>query len=321
MTSAPHDCDYYEVGRENIRQFARAVQDFHPAHWDERAARALGYPTLIAPVTFASSTGTLAQRSMLRDVLAGRPPSRLLYVEQEIRVHRPTLAGDRLYWDVTLDSVHPTDGGDLMVVTTTISERHAGPVQTVHTTLLERPTAESVHAAEAVAMKDISAPIADVTAASAAEIPAPRFSAAHVTTFAPPSPILLAGRNFPSRTVRLARGDLVNYAGISGDNNPIHWNDTVARAAGLPGVAAHGMLTMGIGAAYLTSALETPCWAGTYAVQFANPVHLGEIRPAQLTYTARVRTVDNYTATITLTAQADGRPVFTRATATIALPE
>ncbi len=46
--------DHYEVGREKIREFARAVQDPHPAHWREDAAAALGYDALIAPLTFPS---------------------------------------------------------------------------------------------------------------------------------------------------------------------------------------------------------------------------------------------------------------------------
>ncbi|MEC3915602.1 FAS1-like dehydratase domain-containing protein [Nocardia sp. CDC160] len=304
-----HTDDYYAVGRENIRQFARAVQDFHPAHWDEDAARALGYPALVAPVTFASSTGTLAQRSMLRDLLADRAPNRLLYVEQELRVHRPTLAGDRLYWEVTLDSVHPTGTGDLLVVTTTISERDAGPVQTVHTTLLDRPAAELDGSAEALAMEELSAPTASSLPASAKSDaqPTPRSG----TT-------LLAEQHLPQRTFRLARGDLVNYAGVSGDNNPIHWNDTVARAAGLPGVVAHGMLTMGLGASYLTATFGTPDWARTYAVQFASPVHIREAQPARLRYAARVRAVDSQgTATVDLTAHAQDQAAFHHATAII----
>ena len=44
----------------------------------------------------------------------------------------------------------------------------------------------------------------------------------------------------------MTRADLVRYAGASGDLNPIHWSDRVATSVGLPGVIAHGMLTMGL---------------------------------------------------------------------------
>jgi len=44
----------------------------------------------------------------------------------------------------------------------------------------------------------------------------------------------------------VTRADLVRYAGASGDFNPIHWSDRIATSVGLPGVIAHGMLTMGL---------------------------------------------------------------------------
>jgi len=59
----------------------------------------------------------------------------------------------------------------------------------------------------------------------------------------------------PSR-YPVRRSDLVRYAGASGDFNPIHWSDRVARSVGLPGVIAHGMFTMALAA----RALDT--WAG-----------------------------------------------------------
>ena len=306
--------DYYEVGRESIRQFARAVQDFHPAHWDDGAARSRGYRGLIAPVTFASSTGTLAQRTELRDILAEFAPSRLLYVEQELRIHRPVTVGDRLYWDTSVDSVRPTDGGDLIVVRILIIYPDTGPFQTVHTTLLHTRAADAVTAAETVGMESVAvpAPRGPVTAA-----PAPR--PASRPTSAPPA--LLPGQRLASRNYRLARGDLVNFAGISGDNNPIHWNDAVARAAGLADVAAHGMLTMGIGSSFLTSCFDNPCWTVEYTVQFSSPVYIAAHEPARLVIAGQVRSIDDRrgTSTVALTATAGGQPVFRRAVATIGI--
>ena len=59
------------------------------------------------------------------------------------------------------------------------------------------------------------------------------------------------GELLPEKSVTLTRGNLANYAGVSGDPNPIHFSDEVARLAGLPDVVAHGMLSMGIGAGYV----------------------------------------------------------------------
>lgn len=64
------------------------------------------------------------------------------------------------------------------------------------------------------------------------------------------------GDVLPEQTYTVTRADLVRYAGASGDFNPIHWSERVARSVGLPGVIAHGMFTMALAA----RALET--WAG-----------------------------------------------------------
>ncbi len=49
-----------------------------------------------------------------------------------------------------------------------------------------------------------------------------------------------------TRTFRVTRADLVAYANASGDQNPIHQDEQVARSVGLPGVIAHGMFTMAL---------------------------------------------------------------------------
>jgi len=65
-----------------------------------------------------------------------------------------------------------------------------------------------------------------------------------------------AGDELPEQTFTVTRADLVRYAGASGDFNPIHWSDRVARSVELPGVIAHGMYTLALAA----RALDT--WAG-----------------------------------------------------------
>jgi acyl dehydratase len=54
---------------------------------------------------------------------------------------------------------------------------------------------------------------------------------------------------------------LTRYAGASGDFNPIHQDEEFARAAGMSGVFAHGMLTMGFVGQALTD------WAGAGSVR------------------------------------------------------
>src|SRR5882762_2199965 len=68
-----------------------------------------------------------------------------------------------------------------------------------------------------------------------------------------PMPSLVVGRDLAPQTYRITRADLVRYAGASGDFNPIHWNDRTAEAVGLPGVIAHGMLTMALAGRAVTA--------------------------------------------------------------------
>ena len=69
-----------------------------------------------------------------------------------------------------------------------------------------------------------------------------------------------------SRTAHtLDRDALVRYAGASGDFNPIHYNDAVAEQAGLPGVIAHGMLTMGTAITGLLEAVGDPTLVTAYS--------------------------------------------------------
>ncbi len=73
----------------------------------------------------------------------------------------------------------------------------------------------------------------------------------------------------------VSRTQLVKYAGASGDYNPIHFDDAAARARGLEGVIAHGMLSMG----FLGQFIENTFGAGNHKrleVRFQGMVRLGE---------------------------------------------
>ncbi|HEY9412484.1 MAG TPA: MaoC/PaaZ C-terminal domain-containing protein [Jiangellaceae bacterium] len=70
----------------------------------------------------------------------------------------------------------------------------------------------------------------------------------------------------------ITRENLVRYAGASGDFNPIHWNDRVAESVGLPGVLAHGMLTMALAGRLLTDWLGDPESVVEYGVRFSRPI-------------------------------------------------
>lgn len=310
--------DHYEVGREKIREFARAVQDFHPAHWDD--ADTLGYPGLIAPVTFASATISAVQRDLLRMALGGYDPARLVQVEQEIHCHRPVVAGDRLTHEVTVDSWRTVAGGDIIALTTVIGDLGTGPVQTVHTTLAGRGGIEGRRVggiAKNIALQELPIPQREPRHTSPGNRPFPASPASGLSGKTP------AGYRFPSRTFRLTRGELVNYAGVCGDLNPIHWSDDIARVTGAPGVVTHGMLTMGLGAAALTSWVGHPAAILDFSTVFTHPVHVVTGRAAEIEFTGTVTAVDldACRATVALAAQCDGTSVIGRAAATVALDD
>jgi len=129
------------------------------------------------------------------------------------------------------------------------------------------------------------------------------------------------GEELPERIVKLTRGDLVNYAGVSGDPNPIHWSDEVVKLAGLDNVIAHGMLTMGLGGGFVTSRLGDPGAVKEYNVRFTSSVYVREDEAAQVEYTGKVKSLDeeSKTAVVAIVARSEGKKIFGRATATVRL--
>jgi acyl dehydratase len=129
------------------------------------------------------------------------------------------------------------------------------------------------------------------------------------------------GTELPSLTVRLTRTSLVRYAGASGDFNPIHYSDRLATAIGLPGVVAHGMLTMATAARVVTDWVGDPARLLEYGVRFTKPVVVpDDDEGAELTITAKVAEVDqDGTARIDITAVAAEQKVLGRASAVVRL--
>lgn len=79
-----------------------------------------------------------------------------------------------------------------------------------------------------------------------------------------------------TRTFTVTRADLVRYADASGDHNPIHQDDAVARSVGLPGVIAHGMYTLALAARYVDEALGEPGRIAQIGAKFIRPVVVPE---------------------------------------------
>ena len=115
---------------------------------------------------------------------------------------------------------------------------------------------------------------------------------------------LTVGQDLPSRDFKITRDSLVRYAGASGDFNPIHYRDDFAQAVGLPGVLAHGMLTMGLAVQTVVDFVGDSGKILDYQVRFTKPVLVDAKTGAVVSVSAKVIEVDedSKTARIDLTA-------------------
>lgn len=80
------------------------------------------------------------------------------------------------------------------------------------------------------------------------------------------------GDELPERSHVVDRAQLIQYAGASGDFNPIHWDGEFARKVGLPGVIAHGMFTMALVARAVGEWAGDPGAVKRLSVQFRREV-------------------------------------------------
>ncbi len=114
-------------------------------------------------------------------------------------------------------------------------------------------------------------------------------------------------------TYALSRDSLVRYAGASGDFNPIHYRDDVAVSVGLPGVLAHGMLTMGLAVQPVVEWLGSSGWVSDYQVRFTRPVLVDPVDGATVTVVAKVGSVEESAARIDLTVTFNDETVLGKA--------
>ena len=103
---------------------------------------------------------------------------------------------------------------------------------------------------------------------------------------------LVVGAVVAEASFPLSRDSLVRYAGASGDFNPIHYRDDVAVAVGLPGVLAHGMLTMGLAVQPVVDWAGDPGRIVDYQVRFTRPVPVDPAAGAVVTLVAKVGAID-----------------------------
>lgn len=143
--------DYFEVGREKIREFAAAVLSDHPAHYNEADAAELGYPALVAPLTFAAIAGRRVQLEIFTKFKIPINIARVFHRDQKLKFHRPVLAHDRLFFDTYLDSVIESHGTVLAEIRSEITDAEGKPVVTGVVTMLGEAAHQEASAEDTVA--------------------------------------------------------------------------------------------------------------------------------------------------------------------------
>ncbi|MEP6761521.1 MAG: MaoC family dehydratase [Sporichthyaceae bacterium] len=129
------------------------------------------------------------------------------------------------------------------------------------------------------------------------------------------------GTELPGQSLPIRRGDLVRYAGASGDFNVIHWNERVARSVGLPDVIAHGMLTMALAARAVTDWVGDPGAVLEYGTRFTRPVPVPDDETGTLVEVAAAvaEKLDDRKVRVDLTVTSAGHRVLGRAQAVVQL--
>jgi acyl dehydratase len=126
----------YLVGREKVREFARAVFADEPEHTDPEAARALGYTDVVAPATFAIVVAEQTLQQLIAEPDSGIVLSRTLHAEQRFRYTRPIVAGDELTAQVSVTGIRTMGANAMVTSDTEITDAAGAHVVTATSVLL-----------------------------------------------------------------------------------------------------------------------------------------------------------------------------------------
>jgi acyl dehydratase len=137
--------DSFVVGREKVREFAKAVKAEDPACLDENAAAELGYDALVAPPTFVTILAKLVQADFMRKVDTGYDTMQIVQVDQKFVFHKPILAGDVLHARMEIHSVAERFGADIVVTRNTLTDGDGELVLEAYTTVMGHEGDDSIN--------------------------------------------------------------------------------------------------------------------------------------------------------------------------------
>ncbi|GAA4437395.1 MaoC family dehydratase N-terminal domain-containing protein [Phytohabitans houttuyneae] len=128
----------YQVGREKIREFAKAIGATDPLHHDPEAARAAGYSDVVATPTFPVVITMAASRQIVDDPELGVDYTRVVHGDQRFAYKRPVVAGDELVSVNTVEEILSRGGHDFLTIRTDVSTSAGEPVVSVWSKLVVR---------------------------------------------------------------------------------------------------------------------------------------------------------------------------------------
>ena len=126
----------YLVGREKVREFARAVFADAPLHTDVEAARALGYADVVAPPTFAMVIQDQTLQQLLNEPGSGIVLARTIHAEQRFSYSRPIVAGDELSARLKVTGIRTVGGNAMITSEAEITDASGSHVVTATSVLL-----------------------------------------------------------------------------------------------------------------------------------------------------------------------------------------
>ena len=246
----------FEVSLEATQRYARACNERNPRYFDPDA-----HGGIIAPPMFAVVASWLPTLSAVTAPELNADLLRLLHRAQEIEFLAPIRPGDTIASSATIESIDQTPGGETMSLRIAASNQRGEPVsRIVFTAFIRGARDRSANRAEPAATEKNH------------------------------------GESIALATETIDPDQTFRYADASGDRNPIHTDDNVARMAGLRGIVVHGMCTMALAAKAVADRLcgGDPVRLKRLTATFARPVFPG----------------DSITTRAWETGERDGRRVF-----------
>jgi acyl dehydratase len=128
----------YEVTRGKIGEFADAIGDPSPLYHDAEAARAAGYPDVIAPPTFPIVITVAANRNVVHDPGLGLNYAMVVHGEQRFVYSRPLHAGDVVVAQSTISGIRQAKSLTMLTTETELRSLSGQHICTAVGTLVER---------------------------------------------------------------------------------------------------------------------------------------------------------------------------------------